>query len=265
MGLIKLKKVHTKDNVADILTKPLELKSHMRHVNALMGNQEEDATAMIGQEVSFAQRLLEVHRSAGHANFAVIRRLLGEPASRDNPTCTECMVAKMRQGSLPSQAQERSTRVIHRLHMDLAFGKEHIFLVVVDDYSRKTFAKEMKTKSHTLEALRELVTWMENDKAPWTVACIRMDSEPLLKSDEIKDWIKQKGVKPEHSPRYKHALNGVVERTIQTIGNAARAMMLGGSAPEAEFKYAFEHAVFCRNNLPTKANKGATPNEKWTG
>jgi hypothetical protein len=77
--------------------------------------------------------------------------------------------------------------------------------------------------------------------------------------------MKEKGIEPEHSPRYKHALNGVVERAIQTIGGASRAMMLGGSAPEEEFKYAFEHAAFARNNLPAKANRGAAPMEKWTG
>lgn len=47
---------------------------------------------------------------------------------------------------------------------------------------------------------------MENDKAPWTVAYIRMDSEPLFQSNDLKDWMKEKGIEPEHSPRYKHAL-----------------------------------------------------------
>ena len=107
--------------------------------------------------------------------------------------------------------------------------------------------------------------WMENDKAPWTVAYIRMDSEPLLQSNDLKEWMKEKGIEPEHSPRYKHALNGVVERRIQSIGEAARAMMLEGSASEEEFKHAFKHASYCQNNLPTRANKGASPMEKWTG
>ena len=96
-GLIMLKKVHTKDNVADMLTKPLDHKTHMRHVTAMMGPQDKEVTLMASEETSFAQRLLDVHRSAGHAGFAVVRKLLGQPASNDNPTCPECMVAKMRQ------------------------------------------------------------------------------------------------------------------------------------------------------------------------
>ncbi len=83
---------------------------------------------------------------------------------------------------------------------------------------------------------------------------------------EFKEYCARTGLEHEPSPRYRKEHNGVVERSIQTIGNGARAMMHHGNAPERDFKYAVKHALFCKNDSMTKANKlSATPNATFEG
>lgn len=93
-----------------MLTKPLDIKAHMRHVVSLMGEQEQP-TALVGEQVSYAQRLLARWICGYQATAA---RTAGRTAkSNDSPTCQECVLTKMQQRGLPKRAQERSTRVIH--------------------------------------------------------------------------------------------------------------------------------------------------------
>lgn len=44
----------------------------MKHVVALMEHQDE-ATTMVGEEVSYAQTLVEIHRCAGHADHFMLQ------------------------------------------------------------------------------------------------------------------------------------------------------------------------------------------------
>ncbi len=73
---------------------------------------------------TFAENLLEFHRRMAHPNFAYCRNLLNLPASKDNPTCPDCEITKARQRPLPSGRVQRSTRIIHRIHMDLGFSTD---------------------------------------------------------------------------------------------------------------------------------------------
>lgn len=67
-----------------------------------------------------ARKLLEVHRIMMHANFSVIRKLMGLPASTDNPICDECTMAKAKWMGMPDTASiPRAQRVLQCLHMDI--------------------------------------------------------------------------------------------------------------------------------------------------
>ena len=108
---------------------------------------------------TLAQRLLNAHYLFGHIGFRSLRRFLGYPASEDNPTCFACVIANARPSASPAVSlKPKAQRELQRLHFDLGFGKnsEHIFCLFVDDYSRKMWAEEVKTKDLALPALNSL-------------------------------------------------------------------------------------------------------------
>ena len=216
---------------------------------------------------SFGEQLLLAHRCYGHCNFDVLRKILGLKPSKDNPECAECAIAKSRQRGLSQQRHTRSPRAHHRYHVDLGFTKgcQHVFQLAIDCHTRKGFIDFLPSKGDTLKSFSELHHQRSNQCAPYKVAFVRTDDERVYNSQAWEQWFTLNGVVHEISARYRQGQNGVVERAMQTIGNPARAMMLYANAPESEMPDALRHANTCRNNFPTKANAGRTPNEMEAG
>ena len=215
---------------------------------------------------TFAENLLEFHRRMGHPNFNYCRNLLKLPASKDNPICPECEVAKARQRPLPTTRVQRSTRVIHRIHMDLGFSKDgQTFQLYIDDFSRFAWVDFLRSKDQNLEAFVRRQRQWENHHAPWKVAAIKTDSEAVYTSKRWQQHCEDNGIVHDCSAPYKHGQNGVVERRMGTIGSSARAQMLYGNAPAREFKYAIMHTAAATNDWPTKANNGISPRSKFLG
>ena len=108
---------------------------------------------------------------------------------------------------------------------------------------------------------------LENEKQPLKMAAVRTDSEPLwATSEQWKAMLEREGLRPEQSAPYRQGQNGVVERLMRTIKEAAKAMMAFGEAPTDYWEDAFRFGQVCRNGSPTKANLGrATPNDIWEG
>ena len=219
-----------------------------------------------GGNATFGEQLLDFHRRLAHPNFDYCRKILSLPASKDNPRCNECEVAKAKQKPLPGTRTLRSTRVIHRIHMDLGFSKDGaIFQLYVCDYSRHAWVDILKHKDENLQYFIKRKRQWENDQAPWKVAIIKTDSEPVYTSKPWKDHCAEAGISHEFSPPYKHGQNGVVERRMGTIGPSARAQMSYGNAPPREFRYAIKHTAAATNDWPTKANGGDSPRTKFNG
>src|SRR5205814_2193863 len=54
-------------------------------------------------------------------------------------------------------------------------------------------------------------------------------------------------------PPYKHSMNGVVERAMQTINKIARSLIYVAKLPVEMWDYAIDHAVYLKNRHPTDA------------
>ena len=134
-----------------------------------------------------------------------------------------------------------------------------------DDYSRKGYLEMLDNKSETLSCWITLKTHLEKKHAPWKFAFVHTDGESVYDTDQWKAHCKEEGLEHEVSGRYRHDQNGVVERAMQAIGVPFRCMMIQGCAPESDIPDALYHTCIIRNNSPTKANKGWTPNERAAG
>ena len=87
----------------------------------------------------------------------------------------------------------------------------------------------------------------------------------------FKQFLLSLGIQLKPSPPYKHSLNGVIKRIIQTVNKIARSILYRAKLPHGFWYYTTEHAVWLRNRLPTTAlpyglhSQAITSYEAYTG
>lgn len=132
---------------------------------------------------NFGQRLLEAHWAYGHLHFTKLRKLLGL-AKGDDPDCASCTIAMSRKAALSKGKFTRSTRINHRKHVDVGFTKNcnYCFQLVIDDYNREGFLDVLKSKDEAFASFLTLQRKHDNEHAPYKLAVLRTDGEPLYTS-----------------------------------------------------------------------------------
>lgn len=214
----------------------------------------------------FSSRLLEAHWSYGHIHFDKLRKLLGLKKG-NNPDCAACTLAKSRQEALSDHAYVRSTQPNHRMHMDIGFTRnsKYCFQLCIDDYTRVGYLDILPCKDEALAKWIELKNHLETLNFPSKFAIVKSDSEPLYCTPAWKAHATECHLVHEYSSRHRHDQMGVVERAMQVVGTSFRCIMFQGSAPECDSGDCLKFANVIRNNSPTTANNGWTPNEKAAG
>nr|GFB47337.1 hypothetical protein [Tanacetum cinerariifolium] len=107
------------------------------------------------------------HRRLNHLNFGTINDLTRKDLVRGLPRlkfekdhlCSACQLGKSKKHTYKSKAENTNLEVLNTLHMDLCGsirvqtinGKKYI-LVIVDDYSRFTWVKFLRSKDETPDA-----------------------------------------------------------------------------------------------------------------
>ncbi|GJW89013.1 retrovirus-related pol polyprotein from transposon TNT 1-94 [Tanacetum coccineum] len=130
------------------------------------------------------------HRRLNHLNFSTINELARKNLVRGLPRlkyekdhlCSACQLGKSKKHNHPSNSKNTNVEVLHTLHMDLCGpmrvlsinGKKYI-LVIVDDYSRFTWAKFLRTKDETPEFVIKFLTQIQTGLNK-TVRFIRTDN-----------------------------------------------------------------------------------------
>jgi hypothetical protein len=202
-----------------------------------------------------------------HCNWKTLCIILGLKPSGENSSRVSCEIANSRQRSLSKTTFQRATRPFFRLSADIGFGiGGTIFQLVVDDFSRKGYLQILALKADTLRReSKVLERQLANTYQPYSLAVVHTDGESVYTSLKWDDYCEATGKVHEISGRHKHGQNGVVERRMDPIGRGARAMMTTAHAPERLFVYALRYSNTVRNNIPTSANGGWSPNEKDAG
>ena len=213
----------------------------------------------------FFRKLYETHCALGHLHFDKVRKIFNL-GKGNNPECTICAAVKSKRSKLGQSASySRSQRINDRVHMDIGFAQDVVFQLYVDDYTRKSHLDILKSKANSFEAYIDYKTKVEAQFVPHKIAKHRTDSENIYTTQAWEDHRKDNGIVHECSPRYRHDANGVVESAMRAIGIPFRCMMVEGSAPASDIPYALNQANVIRNNSPTRANGGWTPNEREAG
>ena len=171
--------------------------------------------------------------------------------------CIYCAAGKIIRTPIYSTVK-KADKILRRIHTDskdlpcLSPEKDSICQVVVDEYTRYIELIFFKSHSQVSAKLFEVVDKWEIEQHPNKVCEIRSDSTKELEPDN-KDY--RAAIESRHniifssSPPYVKEMNGLAERTIQTLQQTAITIQLQARLPRTLLKYALLHVARLSNIL----------------
>ncbi|GKA43358.1 putative ribonuclease H-like domain-containing protein [Tanacetum coccineum] len=157
--------------------------------------------------------------------------------------------------------------VLHTLHMDLCGpmrvqsinGKKYI-LVIVDDYSRFTWVKFLRSKDETPEFVINFLKQIQVGLNK-TVRYIRTDNGTEFVNQVMSKYYEGVGIFHQKSIPRTPQQNGVVERRNRTLVEAARTMLIFSKAPMFLWAEAVATACYTQNRSLIHTRHNKTPYE----
>nr|GEY82273.1 retrovirus-related Pol polyprotein from transposon TNT 1-94 [Tanacetum cinerariifolium] len=118
------------------------------------------------------------HMRYGHLNFGDLNLLSYkgmvkglDHIDHPNQVCEGCLFGKHARSSFPKVATSRAMEPLQLIHTDLcgpitpsSHGKNHYFILFIDDFSRKTWVYFLKEKSQAFEAFKTFKAMVEKEK-----------------------------------------------------------------------------------------------------
>ncbi|GKB82729.1 retrovirus-related pol polyprotein from transposon TNT 1-94, partial [Tanacetum coccineum] len=201
------------------------------------------------------------HRRLNHLNFGTINDLARKDLVRGLPRlkfekdhlCSACQLGKSRKATHQPKTINTIMEVLHTLHMDLCGplrvqsinGKKYI-LVIVDDYSRFTWVKFLRSKDETPEFVVKLLKQLQVGLNK-TVRNVRTDNGTEFVNKDLTAYYESVGITHEKTVLRTPQQNGVVERRNRTLVEAARTMLIFSKAPMFLWAEAVATACYTQN------------------
>nr|GEW57814.1 hypothetical protein [Tanacetum cinerariifolium] len=141
--------------------------------------------------------------------------------------CSTCTMGKSKKKSHKPKSEDTNREKLYLLHLDLCGpmrvesvnGKKYI-LVIVDDYSRFTWVKCLRSKDEAPDFIIKFLKMIQvRLKVP--VRRIRTDNGTKFVNQTLREYYKQVGISHETSVARSPQQNGVVERCNHTLIEAA--------------------------------------------
>ncbi|GJT44156.1 retrovirus-related pol polyprotein from transposon TNT 1-94 [Tanacetum coccineum] len=178
------------------------------------------------------------HRHLSHLNFGTLNKLAKDGLARGIPKlkfqkdhlCSACALGKSKKSSHQPKAEDTNQEKLYLLHMDLCGpmrvesinGKKYI-LVIVDDYSRFTWVKFLRSKDEAPDAIIKCIKNIQV-RLNATIRNIRTDNGTEFVNQTLRDFYENVGILHQTSVARTPQQNGVVERRNQTLVEAARTI-----------------------------------------
>ncbi|GKB55687.1 retrovirus-related pol polyprotein from transposon TNT 1-94 [Tanacetum coccineum] len=184
------------------------------------------------------------HRRLNHLNFGTINDLARKYLVRGLPRlkfekdhlCSACQLGKSKKHTHKPKIENTNLEVLNTLHMDLCGpmrvqtinGNKYI-LVIVDDYSRFTWVKFLRSKDETPEVVIKFLKQIQVGLNK-TVRNIRTDNGTEFVNKDLTDYYERVGIFHQKTVPRTPQQNGVVERRNHTLVEAARTMLIFSKA-----------------------------------
>ncbi|GJR46915.1 retrovirus-related pol polyprotein from transposon TNT 1-94 [Tanacetum coccineum] len=215
------------------------------------------------------------HRRLNHLNFGTINDLTRKDLVRGLPRlkfekdhlCSACKLGKSKKHTHKPKTENTNLEVLNTLHMDLCGpmsvqtinGKKYI-LVIVDDYSRFTWVKFLRSKDETptvvIKFLKQIQVGLNK-----TVRFIRTDNGTEFVNKTLYDYYESVGIFHQKTVPRTPQQNGVVERRNRTLVEAARTMLIFSKAPMFLWAEAVATACYTQNRSLIHTRHDKTPYE----
>ncbi|GJW14821.1 retrovirus-related pol polyprotein from transposon TNT 1-94 [Tanacetum coccineum] len=219
------------------------------------------------------------HRRLGHANMRLIQSLSSKELVRNLPKlkydkhfCDACKIGKQAHASHKAKNMVSTKRCLELLHMDLfgpsaikSYGGNLYTLVVVDDYSRYTWTRFLKTKNEAFEKFEILSRKIQNQLGSSIIA-IRTDHGREFDNEvQFGAYCDAQGITHNFSAPRTPQSNGVVERKNRTLQEMSRTMLNEQSIPQKFWCNAVDTSTYILNRILIRPILGKTPYEIFRG
>nr|GEZ21528.1 hypothetical protein [Tanacetum cinerariifolium] len=151
--------------------------------------------------------------------------------------CSACTMGRIKKKSHKPKSEDTNQEKLYLLHIDLCGpmrvesvnGKKYI-LVIVDDYSRFTWVKCLRSKDEASDFIIKFLKMIQvRLKVP--VRRIRIDNGNEFVNQMLREYYEQVGISHETSVARSSQQNNVIERRNRTLIEAARTIV-DPQAPE---------------------------------
>ncbi|GJX26146.1 retrovirus-related pol polyprotein from transposon TNT 1-94 [Tanacetum coccineum] len=209
------------------------------------------------------------HRRLNHLNFGTINDLARKDLVRGlcrlkfekDHLCFACQLGKSKKHSQRPKTENTNLKVLNTLHMDLCGpmrvqsinGKKYI-LVIIDDYSRFTWVKFLRSKDETPEFVIKFLKQIQVGLNK-TVRYIRTDNGIEFVNQVLTQYYESVSIFHQKSVPRTPQQNGIVERRNRTLVEAARTMLIFSKAP----MFLWAEAVATASNGSVRLSTGPTP------
>ncbi|GKC50325.1 retrovirus-related pol polyprotein from transposon TNT 1-94 [Tanacetum coccineum] len=215
------------------------------------------------------------HRHLNHLNFGTINDLARKDLVRGlsrlkfekDHLCSTCQLGKSKKRTHKPKAKNPIMEVLHTLHMDLCGpmrvqtinGKKYI-LVIVNDYSRFTWVKFLRSKDETPEFVIKFLKQIRISLNK-TVRYIRTDNGVEFVNQVVTKYYESVGIFHQKSVSRTPQQNDVVERRNRTLVEAAQTMLIFSKAPMFLWAEAVATACYTQNRSLIHTHHNKTPYE----
>nr|GEV74481.1 retrovirus-related Pol polyprotein from transposon TNT 1-94 [Tanacetum cinerariifolium] len=197
------------------------------------------------------------HQRLNHLNFGTINDLARKYLVRGLPRlkfekdhlCSACQLGKNKKHTHKPKAENTNLEVLNTLHMDLCGpmrvqtinGKKYI-LVIVDDYSRFTWFKFLRSKDETPDVVIKFVIQIQVGLNK-TVRYVRTDNGTEFVNHTMTEYYERIGIFHQKTVPRTSQQNGIVEIWNRTLVKAARTMLIFSKAPMFLWAENFKSAI----------------------
>ncbi|CAI7795044.1 unnamed protein product [Closterium sp. NIES-54] len=211
-----------------------------------------------------------------HLLVSVLPRSL--PPLQPSPAspCLPCVEGRQR-AAPHSSSFPPTTAPLQTLHMDVwdparvsGQGREHYFLLVVDDYTRYTTVFPLHNKGEVPDVL---IPWIRavrlqlRKRFGQDLPVLRLHSDRggEFSSDILRDFCCGEGILQLFMLPASPQQNGIAERHIGLVIEVARTSMIHATAPHFLWPFAFRYVAHKLNLWPRVYLPETSPTLRWTG
>ena len=177
----------------------------------------------------------DLHVALAHSHAETLRetaRQHGVEVVGELVSCAGCSEAKRRRMPVPKSTNSRSTKPFERLFVDLSgkrlasSGGHHYLMMIVDDFSRFGWTYFLKEKSDVPAVFAGFLADIRAQGTPSIVEFLRSDNGTEFTKGEFVTLLDHHRIRREYTPGDSPKYDGVVERRIALVLEAAMASCL---------------------------------------